>query len=99
MMGVPCVHMVVLLKSGSVEGHNKNNFMPSWWMNSQMHLQYSVDMEIKADMDIASLMSDDVADHHIHYCSAGVAPRKLGRTKGGGRIKCALKKRSKERSH
>jgi hypothetical protein len=47
MMGVPCVHMVVVLKSKSVEDLNENNFMPTWWMISQMHLQYHVDMEIK----------------------------------------------------
>jgi hypothetical protein len=28
MMGVPCMHMVVALKSGSVKGIIKNNFMP-----------------------------------------------------------------------
>ena len=84
MMGVPCVHMVVALKSGSVEGLNKNNFMSSWWMISQMHLEFPVDIEIKADMDIELLMLDGVADRHIHYCPAGAAPRKAGRPKGRG---------------
>ena len=59
MKGVPCVHMVVALKSGSIIGLNENNFMPSWWMISQMHLQYPVDMEIKVEI-IALLMSDGV---------------------------------------
>jgi hypothetical protein len=70
-------------------------------MISQMHLQYPVDVEIKADMDMdmASLMSDGVADHHICYCPVMAAPRKAGRPKGGSRMKGALKKRSKKRSN
>ena len=64
-----------------------------------MHLQYPVDIEIKADMDIESLMLDGVVDRHIHYCPAWAAPRKAGRPKGGGRIKDAPKKRSKKRTN
>ncbi len=90
------VHM---LKSGSVEGLNKNNFMPSWWKISQMHLQHPVNVKIKADMVIASLMSVSVADHNIHYCPVMTAPRKVGRPKGRGRMKDALEKRSKKRSN
>ena len=92
MMGVPCMHMVVALKSGTVDGLNENNFMPTWWMIYQMRLQYPVDLVIKADMDIASLMSEGVADSHIRYCPPGVAPRKSGRPKGDGRIKGALER-------
>ena len=43
----------------------------TWWMIYQMRLQYPVDLVIKADMDIASLMSEGVADSHIHYCPLG----------------------------
>ena len=96
MMGVPCMHMVAALKSGSVEGLNENNFTPSWWMISQMCLQYPVNVEIKADMDIASLMLDGVTNHHIGYCPSMVTPRKAGRPKGKGRIKGPLEKRSKK---
>ena len=81
------MHMVVALKYGSVKGLNESNFMPLWWMISLMHLQYPVDTKIKVDMDIASLILDGVADHHIHYCLAG-----------GGRMRGALKNRSKKRS-
>ena len=97
MMGVPCMHMVVALKSGSVDGLNENNFMPIWWMISQMHLQYPIDIVIKADMDIASLMSEGVADHHIHYCPPGAAPRKSGRPKSDGRIKGTLERNGKKK--
>ena len=56
MMGIPCVHMAVVLMPQSVEGLNKNNFMQLWWMISQMHLQYPVNIKIKVGMDIASLI-------------------------------------------
>ena len=92
------MHMVIVLKSGSIEGLNENNCMPSWWMISQMRLQNPVDMEIKSDMEIASLMSEGVVDHHIRYCPPGAAPRKSGRPKGEGRIEGALEIRSKKRS-
>jgi hypothetical protein len=69
-----------------------------WWMISQMRLQYPVNMEIKVDMDIASLMSDGVMDHHICYCPVGAAPRKSSRPKAECRFKGAIK-RSKKRSN
>ena len=99
MMGVPCMHMVVVLKSRNVEGLNKNNLLPTWWMISQMRLQYPANMEIKVDMDIASLMLEGEADHHICYCPPGAAPRKSGRPKGEGRIKGALERNGKKRGH
>jgi hypothetical protein len=91
--------MVVALKSGSVEGLNKNNFMPTWWMSSQMRLQYPVNMEIKSDMDIASLMLEGEVDRHICYCPPGAAPRKSGMPKGEGRIKGALERNGKMKGH
>jgi hypothetical protein len=97
MMGEPCMHMVVALKSGSVEGLNENNFMPTWWMISQMRVQYPIDMVIKADMDMASLMLEGEADHHICYCPPGAAPRKSGRPKGEGQMKGALERNGKKR--
>ena len=97
MMGVPCVHMVVALKSGSVVGLNENNFMPTWWMISQMRLQYPLDMMLKADMDMASLKAEGVPDQHIRYCPPGAAPRKSGRPKGDGRLKGALERNGKKR--
>ena len=62
-----------------------------------MCLQYPIDMTIKADMDMASLKSEGVSDHHIRYCPPGAVPRKSGRPKGEGRLKGALERNGKKR--
>ena len=61
-----------------------------------MHLRYPVNVNIKADMDIALLMSNSVTNHQMHYCPVMAALRKAGRPRSEGRIRGALEKRSKK---
>ena len=61
-----------------------------------MCLGYPVNVNIKADMDTALLMSNSVTDHHMRYCPVMAALRKAGRPKSEGRIRGAIEKRSKK---
>ncbi len=51
-MGVPCQHMVAVLKSGAIEEFDKNNIMPVWWMMTTLKRQFPLDVEVRENMDI-----------------------------------------------
>ena len=51
-MGVPCKHMVAVLKSGLLEGLNKNNIKPVWWMTTTFKRQFPLDVNLGGKMDI-----------------------------------------------
>ncbi len=89
-MEVPCKHVVAAPKLGTIDRLNENNFMPLWWMILQMHLQYPVDIAIKADMGIDVLMPGGLADNQIHYWPEMAASTKVGRQKGGAETKVHL---------
>jgi hypothetical protein len=38
--GVPCHHMVAVVKSSKLEGLNSNNAMPKWWTTAMWRLQF-----------------------------------------------------------
>ncbi len=76
MMGVPCVHMVVALKSGTVDGLNENNFMPTWWMISQMGLQYPVDILY----EVSLVLKVSTQKEKIIYIDLSDIPDKLAAT-------------------
>ncbi len=61
-MGMPCEHMIAVLKSGKVVGLNENNFKPPWWMIGQMRLQYPIETALKVDIDITALKEPCLLD-------------------------------------
>ena len=88
--GIPCHHMVAVLKSGLMAGLDKNNIMPTWWMNSQLKLQFPLEVHVGASMDINWLKSRGQPDSNVRNCPSMAAPNKAGRPKKGKRIKGPL---------
>jgi hypothetical protein len=89
-MGVPCQHMVAVLKSGVIEGFDENNIMPVWWMMTTLKRQFPLDVTVGENMDIDWLKTREKPDSKLHHSPAMAAPNKLGRPKKGGRIKGPL---------
>ncbi len=87
--GIPCHHMVAV-KSGLLVGLDENNIMPTWRMNSQLKLQFPLDVHVGASMDINWLKSRGQPDNNICHCPLMAAPNKAGRPKKGKRIKGPL---------
>ncbi len=80
-MGVPCKHMVAVLKSGLLEGLNKNNIMPVWWMTTTFKRQFPLDVNLGGKMDIDWLKSRGQPDPNLYHCPSLAAPQKKGRPK------------------
>ena len=89
-MAVPCKHMVAVLKSGLLEGFNKNNIMPVWWMTTTLKRQFLLDVNLGEKMDIGWLKSRGQPDPSLYHFPSMTAPQKLGRPKKTTCIKGAL---------
>jgi hypothetical protein len=44
--GVPCHHMIAMVKSSRIEGLNPNNAMPFWWTTECWRRQYPADANV-----------------------------------------------------
>jgi hypothetical protein len=80
--------MVAVLKLGLLAGLDENIIMPTWWMSSQVKLQF---VHLGASMDINWLKSRGQPDSNICHYPSMVALNKAGRPKKGKRIKGPLK--------
>jgi hypothetical protein len=89
-MGVPCQHMVAVLKSGVIEGIDENNMMPVWWMTTTLKRQFPLDVAVGENMDIDWLKTRGEPDSNLCHSPAMAAPNKSGRPKKGGQIKSPL---------
>jgi hypothetical protein len=83
-MGVPCKHMVAVLKSGVIEGFGENNIMPVWWMTTTLKHQFPLDVEVGENMDIDWLKTKGEPDSNLRHCPAMAASNKSGHPKKGG---------------
>jgi hypothetical protein len=96
-MGVPCQHMVAVLKSGVIEGFNENNIMPVWWMTTTLKRQFLLDVEVGENMDIDWLKTRGEPDSNLRHSPAMAAPNKSGCPKKGGQIKGPLEEGRKRK--
>ena len=100
--GIPCHHMVGVVKSCCIEGLNSVNSMPPWWMTAHWRKQYPKGTHVTCDFNLESLRLFGVPDTSYKYCPPYTAPNKAGRPKKNKRIKSALevtteKKQSKQK--
>ncbi len=65
--GIPCHHMVAVVKSSRIEGLTATNSMPVWWTVKCLRNQYPADTNETChfDMDTLRLTPEDAA---IRYC-------------------------------
>jgi len=89
--GIPCHHMVGVVKSCCIEGLNSVNSMPPWWMTAHWRKQYPKETHILCDFNLESLWLS-VPDTSYKYCPPYAAPNKAGhpKTKKNKQIKSAL---------
>jgi hypothetical protein len=88
--GIPCHHMVAVVKSCCIEGLNSVNSMPPWWMTAHWRKQYPKGTHVTCDFNLESLRLFGVPDTSYKYCPPYTAPNKAGRPKKNKRIKSAL---------
>jgi hypothetical protein len=95
--GIPCHHMVAVVKSSRIEGLTATNFMPVWWTTERWCNQYPADTNETCHfgMDTLRLTPEDAA---MRYCPPYAAPRKAGCQKNNKRMKSPLEGKKKRKS-
>ena len=53
--GVPCHHMVAVVKSSRIEGLTASNAMPYWWMTECWRTQFPVDTNVTCYFDMEAI--------------------------------------------
>jgi hypothetical protein len=100
--GIPCHHMVAVVKSSQIEGLTPTNAMSYWWTTECWRSQYPAGINVTCAFDMEALR-ETPEDRAMRNCPPYAAPRKTGRPKIDKRIKSPLevnKKRKKnERVH
>ena len=77
MHGIPCHHMVAVVKSHCIEGLNPVNAMLPWWMTAHWRKQYPQGTEVNWDVDIQTLRNAS-GDTTFKNCPPYTAPNKAG---------------------
>ncbi len=68
--GVPCKHMVAVVKSSCIDGLSQIQMMPYWWTNAHWQAQYAVDVKCRADIVISTIKDKYTPDKTLCYCPA-----------------------------
>jgi hypothetical protein len=97
MHGIPCVHMVAVVKSCCIEGLNLVNAMPPWWMTTHWCKQYPQGADLNCNFDIQTL-KHALRDTTWGYCPPYTAPNKAGHPKKNKRLKLAIEVASEQYS-
>jgi hypothetical protein len=94
--GIPCHHMVAVVKSSRIEGFTATNSMPVWWSTECWRNQYPADTNKTCHFNMDTLRSTP-KDAAIRYCLPYATPRKAERPKNNKRMKSPLEgKKEKE---
>ena len=84
--GIPCDHMVAIVKQGAVPNITRVELMPYWYTRAQWQLQYPKDMVYKSDITWAHIKtSGSCPDILMKYCPSWAATKKKGRPKKDAR--------------
>jgi hypothetical protein len=84
--GVPCRHMVVMVKSSVIPTLTRTNIMPHYWGTAHWQMQYPLDLDCKTNMTIKTVKAEARPNAFLRYCSDWSAPRKAGRPKKSDKI-------------
>lgn len=91
--GVPCHHMVAVVKSGRIAGLTPNNSMPKWWTTEMWRHQYPQQLQSLCDFSLNNIKKVVAPDLTWRYCPPYTAPNKSGRPKEGKRRKSFLEEK------
>ena len=88
--GVPCHHMVAVVKASRILGLNESNAMPKWWTTEMWRLQYPQEGNALCDFDMASIRVNHTPATKMRYCPPYAIANKSGRPKNDTRMKSCL---------
>ncbi len=95
--GIPCHHMVAVVKLSRIEGLTATHSMPVWLSTECWHNQYLLATNETCHFDMDTLRSTpEVAA--MRYCLPYAAPRKAGGPKNNECMKSPLEGKKKRKS-
>jgi hypothetical protein len=94
--GIPCHHMIAVVKSGRIDGLTPTNAMPFWWTTECWKRQYPEEVEVSCNFDLSTLRRTP-EDRLMRYCPPYTAPNKAGRPKNNKRMKSPVEGTKKRR--
>jgi hypothetical protein len=74
--GIPCRHMVVVVKSATIDGLSRIGIMPYWWTTAHWRTQYPENTYCRTEITIESVKATLKPEDDIHYCPAWSAANK-----------------------
>jgi hypothetical protein len=88
--GIPCRHMVVVVKSATIDGLSRIGIMPYWWTTAHWRTQYPENTYCRTDISIEGVKATSKPEDDIVYCPAWTAANKKGRPKKNARMKSIM---------
>ena len=79
--GVPCRHMVVIVKSSLIGGLTRVGIMPYFWTTPHWQRQYPLEVVCNTDISMTSVKVTGRRDDKIQYCPDWSVGGKSGRPK------------------
>jgi len=83
--GIPCDHMVAIVKKGAVPNITRVELMPFWYTRAQWQLQYPKDMVYNMDVTWSKIKKSAAPNIMMKYCPSWIAANKKGRPKKDAR--------------
>jgi hypothetical protein len=79
--GVPCRHMVSIVKVSKIEGLSQIQIMPYWLTSAHWRAQYAADVYCRTDVSMNAVKTTSNPGDDLCYCPAWTAGNKKGRPK------------------
>ncbi len=76
--GVPCKHMVAIVKASKIKGLSRIHIMPYWLKNSHWKAQYAADVNCRTDVLMNAIKATSNPEDGLCYCPAWTAGNKKG---------------------
>jgi hypothetical protein len=77
-VGMPCHHIVAVVKSSRIEGLTASNAIPYWWSTECWRNQFPVDTTITCDFDMEVIRATTPEERTMRYCPPYAAAGKTG---------------------
>ena len=88
--GVPCHHIVAVVKTSQITGLNETNEIPKWWTTEMWRMQFPQAGTLSCDFDMKTLREIHTARTDMKYCPPYAVGNKSGRPKKEKRLKSSL---------
>jgi hypothetical protein len=79
--GVPCTHMVAIVKASKIEGLSQIQIMPYWLTSAHWRAQYAADVHCRTDVSMNAVKTTSNPEDDLRYCPAWTAGNKKGQPK------------------